>query len=60
MRCLACNAALTDFEATRRYNQSGEFIDLCNHCFHSGVDEEVDYSEREDLCENEDFVEEYE
>ena len=54
MRCLSCNEALTDYEATRRFNKSGEFIDLCNKYFYSGVDEQVTYSEREDLQEAED------
>lgn len=33
MRCMGCNKELTDFEATRRYADSDEFIDLCNDCF---------------------------
>lgn len=33
MRCLGCNKELTDFEATRRYADSEEFIDMCNDCF---------------------------
>ena len=33
MRCMGCNKELTDFEATRRYADSEEFIDLCNDCF---------------------------
>jgi hypothetical protein len=55
MRCLACDVALTDFESTRRFNKSGEFVDLCNHCFRSGVDEMVQFSERQDLQEAEDM-----
>ena len=31
MRCLACNAVLTDYESTRK-NKAGEFIDLCGQC----------------------------
>lgn len=54
MRCLACNVALSDFEATRKFSGSGEFVDLCNHCFHSGVDEEISSDEREDLHEQND------
>ena len=54
MRCLACDKNLSDYESTRRYSQSGEFIDLCNHCFHSGVSEQLNFSEREDLAEYED------
>ena len=33
MRCVGCNKELTDFEATRRYADSEEFIELCNDCF---------------------------
>ena len=33
MRCLACNKELTEFEATRKSEQTGEFIDLCNDCY---------------------------
>lgn len=33
MRCLACNKELTEFEATRKSAQTGEFIDLCNDCY---------------------------
>ena len=57
MKCLACDKILSDFEATRRGTKTNEFIDLCNHCFHSGVDEDIEYSEREDLCEYEDYEE---
>lgn len=49
MRCLACNKALTDYEATRRFSESKEFVDLCNHCFYSGVSDEVNFDERNDL-----------
>jgi hypothetical protein len=54
MRCLACNVILTDHEATRRFSKSKEFVDLCNHCYFSGVNEEIDSTEREDLQETED------
>lgn len=33
MRCRACNEGLSPFEATRKYAESGAFIDLCNKCF---------------------------
>ncbi len=49
MRCLACDKALTDYEATRRFSKSQEFVDLCNHCFYSGVSDEVNFTDREDL-----------
>lgn len=32
MRCIACDVELTDYEATRRYATSREFVDLCNTC----------------------------
>lgn len=48
MRCLSCNCALSDFESTRKY-PSGGFIDLCNRCFYSGVHQQVQAVEREDL-----------
>jgi len=49
MRCLACNKALTDYEATRRFSESKEFVDLCNHCFYSGVNDDITTTDREDL-----------
>lgn len=58
MKCLACDSILTDFEATRRY-ESGGFIDLCNHCFHSGVSEQLVVVERPDLAGVETFEEDY-
>lgn len=57
MKCLACDKILSDFEATRRYSSEGEFIDLCNHCFHSGVAEQLTASERPDLLDFEVLVE---
>jgi hypothetical protein len=32
MRCNACNRLLSDFEATRRHAETGDFLDLCNRC----------------------------
>lgn len=55
MRCLACNKALTDYEATRRFSESKEFVDLCNHCFYSGVNDQIHFDEREDLEESDDL-----
>jgi hypothetical protein len=48
MRCLACNCALTDYEATRKSVVTGQFIDLCNRCF-SSVSDDLHTLEREDL-----------
>lgn len=33
MRCLSCNAVLNDKEATRKYKESKEYLDLCDFCF---------------------------
>ena len=54
MRCLACNKALNDYEATRKSATTGEYLDLCNHCFHN-VDQEVNAISRPDLENEEDF-----
>lgn len=55
MRCLACNRALTDFEATRRSATTGQFIDLCNGCF-SSVSDDLHTIEREDLAHDDDMI----
>lgn len=39
MRCLACNIILSDKEATRKYASTGQFVDLCDHCFDTVEDE---------------------
>lgn len=38
MRCRACDAALTDREATKKSAVTGEFYDLCSNCLSSVVD----------------------
>lgn len=55
MRCLACNKALNDFESTRKSATTGEYVDLCNQCFHN-VEQDIESLEREDLR-NEEAVE---
>lgn len=59
MRCLACNKALNDFEATRKSATSGEFVDLCNHCFHN-VEQDLETVVREDLRNEESYDEDIE
>jgi hypothetical protein len=54
MRCLACNKILNDFEATRKSAITGEYIDLCNHCFQP-VEYDVEAVVREDLRDEESF-----
>ena len=48
MRCIACDVELTDYEATRRYAVSKEFVDLCNTCFAVTLDD-GDVIDRDDL-----------
>jgi hypothetical protein len=59
MRCLACNKILNDFEATRKSATTGQFVDLCNHCFHD-VEYDIESLEREDLRESDDIEDELE
>jgi len=54
MRCLACNKALNDFESTRKSATTGEYVDLCNHCFHN-VEQDIESIVREDLRDEESF-----
>lgn len=39
MRCLACDVKLNDYELTRKYADSGEFVDLCSKCYHTIADD---------------------
>ena len=54
MRCLACNKVLSDFEATRKSATTGQYVDLCNHCFHD-VEYDIASLEREDLRNDDSF-----
>ena len=47
MRCRACNKNLSDFESTRK-SDSGEYVDLCNHCYRE-VQSDILAEERQDL-----------
>jgi len=53
MRCIACNKALTEFEATRKSVNSGEYVDLCSYCY-NGVN--ILAQEREDLRDNDEVI----
>lgn len=48
MRCYACDKELSDFEATRKSAQTGQYLDLCDSCI-DGLD--IDCVVREDLNE---------
>jgi hypothetical protein len=51
MRCIACNAVLTDFEATRKGVNTGEYLDMCERCF-STIRDDIEVIERKDLLED--------
>lgn len=59
MRCICCNRALSDFEATRRHAETKEFLDMCNACF-AAVDETVHipHIDRKDLLQESDTYDE--
>jgi hypothetical protein len=50
MRCRACDALLTDYEATRKSAETLDFIDLCNNCYQY-IAEDVPIIDRADLRE---------
>lgn len=52
MRCLSCNTALSDFEATRKALNTNEYLDLCNNCFYT-IKDDVLTLDRSDLEEEE-------
>jgi hypothetical protein len=56
MKCLACDVVLSDFEATRKYQESGKYVDLCNHCYKT-VAQDINAIERPDLLTNEEAYE---
>ena len=57
MRCLSCNKNLSDFESTRKFASTGEYLDLCNRCY-SDIQEDIDTLVRPDLQEDEQVSEE--
>ena len=59
MRCLGCNTSLSDFESTRKYADSGEFVDLCNFCFKE-ISDSVVVQERLDLMQEADELADFE
>lgn len=55
MHCQACDALLSDFEATRRVKNTHQYIDLCNRCFKESYASTYPISERKDLATSRDF-----
>ena len=56
MRCLSCDKILNDYESTRKSAVTGEYIDLCNHCY-STIKDQVYSKERIDLLTESDSYE---
>lgn len=54
MRCIACNAELTDYESTRKDPLTGHFSDLCMDCIVSVRDtvRELDEPIVKEMCVN--------
>lgn len=40
MRCKSCDCRLSDLECSRKSAATGEYLDICNHCY-SYIKEEV-------------------
>ena len=57
MRCVACNKALSEFESTRKSSVTGEYLDLCNHCY-SEIAKDIHADERDDLRDETDNIDE--
>jgi hypothetical protein len=55
MRCVACDKIMTDYELTKKFSNSGEFVDMCNECSRFLADDDLiavgnmDYATLSDL-----------
>ena len=47
-RCYACDASLSDNEATRKSKVTGEYLDLCNDCFYEVSDVFITVEEQQE------------
>lgn len=48
MRCILCNAALSDYESTTKHAITGKFLDMCQPCF-MALDVDIPVYDRKDL-----------
>ena len=48
MRCILCNAALSDYESTIRHAITGKFLDICQNCFMT-MEVDIPVHDRKDL-----------
>lgn len=59
MRCLACDCVLTDFEATRKWTRTGEYVDMCDICFNGLHTTLAEVEERDDLRDHEELPDDF-
>lgn len=52
MRCLSCNQILSEYESTRKYRGTNNYIDLCAHCFSLSDFKPNEVTDRLDLKHN--------
>ena len=41
MRCKACDKIMSNYELTKKFDGSGEFVDLCNECSRFLADDDI-------------------
>lgn len=41
MRCKACDKIMSNYELTKKFDGSGEFVDLCNECSRFLIDDDL-------------------
>ena len=54
MRCILCNAALSDYESTIRHAITGKFLDICQNCFMT-MEVDIPVHDRKDLLHESDL-----
>lgn len=59
MRCECCNKVLNTQESTRRFKDSGTFVDMCNACLFS-ISDDVEVTEGNNDEDNEGEYDDYE
>lgn len=54
MRCECCNVLLTPREATRRFKESGSYVDMCDRCLDT-ISDQVEYTAGNNIQDDDDF-----
>lgn len=54
-RCRSCDSILSDFENTRKYSVSGEYVELCDKCL-STIPDFPPTVVRHDLAKTEELI----